>query len=238
MYSMDDVTVFVLKKGQTYVSNLLLEHYTDLGLTDGELLLLVMLLKFDQQKEDVDLEALSRMMGKTDAEIGTLLNSLIVKKIVELKTEVDATGRQKDCYDFSFLYEKLVQLVRSQLQSEDDRKEEATRDKVFDSFQKEFGRPLSSMELEEVRRWLDEDGYAPEIVLLALKEAVLNQAYTFKYIDRVLISWEKQNVSSAADVQRVRERREARKTPGRKKKGNAARPAIPLNHWSGVDRND
>lgn len=77
---MDDATVFMLKKGQTSISNLLLENYTDLGLNDGEFLLLLMLMKFDQQKEDVDLEALSKMMGKTDAEIGTLLNNLIVKR--------------------------------------------------------------------------------------------------------------------------------------------------------------
>ena len=52
VFSMDDATVFMLKKGQTSISNLLLENYTDLGLNDGEFLLLLMLMKFDQQKED------------------------------------------------------------------------------------------------------------------------------------------------------------------------------------------
>lgn len=55
---------------------------------------------------------------------------------------------------------------------------------------------------------MEEDGYSPEIILLALKEAVLSQAYNFKYIDRILISWEKQNVHSAMDVQRVKDQRE------------------------------
>ena len=236
VFSMDDATVFMLKKGQTSISNLLLENYTDLGLNDGEFLLLLMLMKFDQQKEDVDLEALSKMMGKTDAEIGTLLNNLIVKKVVDLRTVIDASGRQRDCYDLSFLYEKLVQIVKNQLRTRSQRQETATKEQVFDSFQKEFGRPLSSIELEEIRRWMEEDGYSPEIILLALKEAVLSQAYNFKYIDRILISWEKQNVHSAMDVQRVKDQREEKKTKRNKKKGNANRPKIPLSHWSGVDK--
>ena len=195
-----------------------------------------MLMKFDQQKEDVDLEALSKMMGKTDAEIGTLLNNLIVKKVVDLRTVIDASGRQRDCYDLSFLYEKLVQIVKNQLRTRSQKQETATKEQVFDSFQKEFGRPLSSIELEEIRRWMEEDGYPPEIILLALKEAVLSQAYNFKYIDRILISWEKQNVHSAMDVQRVKDQREEKKTNRNKKKGNANRPKIPLSHWSGVDK--
>ncbi len=236
VFSMDDATVFILRKGQTSISNLLLENYTDLGLNDGEFLLLLMLMKFDQQKEDVDLEALSKIMGKTDAEIGTLLNNLIVKKVVDLRTVIDASGKQRDCYDLSFLYEKLVQIVKNQLQTRNQKQENATKEQVFDSFQKEFGRPLSSIELEEIRRWMEEDGYSPEIILLALKEAVLSQAYNFKYIDRILISWEKQNVHSAMDVQRVKNQFEEKKTNQNKKKGNANRPKIPLSHWSGVDK--
>ena len=219
VFSMDDATVFMLKKGQTSISNLLLENYTDLGLNDGEFLLLLMLMKFDQQKEDVDLEALSKMMGKTDADYNK-----------------QAIITAEDCYDLSFLYEKLVQIVKNQLRTRSQKQETATKEQVFDSFQKEFGRPLSSIELEEIRRWMEEDGYSPEIILLALKEAVLSQAYNFKYIDRILISWEKQNVHSAMDVQRVKDQREEKKTNRNKKKGNANRPKIPLSHWSGVDK--
>lgn len=82
---------------------------------------------------------------------------------------------------------------------------------------------------------MEEDGYSPEIILLALKEAVLSQAYNFKYIDRILISWEKQNVHSAMDVQRVKDQREE-KNESEQEKGNANRPKIPLSHWSGVDK--
>ena len=35
------------------------------------------------------------------------------------------------------------------------------------------------------------DHYQPEILKLALREAVLNQAYSFNYVDRILLSWER-----------------------------------------------
>lgn len=146
---MDDATVFMLKKGQTSISNLLLENYTDLGLNDGEFLLLLMLMKFDQQKEDVDLEALSKMMGKTDAEIGTLLNNLIVKKVVDLRTVIDASGRQRDCYDLSFLYEKLVQIVKNQLRTRSQKQETATKEQVLTVFKKNSDDRFQALSLKK-----------------------------------------------------------------------------------------
>ena len=40
---------------------------------------------------------------------------------------------------------------------------------------KKFGRPLSPIELEMIGQWLNTDHYSPELIRLALREAVLNQ---------------------------------------------------------------
>ena len=37
-----------------------------------------------------------------------------------------------------------------------------------------------------IGQWLNTDHYSPELIRLALREAVLNQAYSLKYIDRIL----------------------------------------------------
>ncbi len=36
-----------------------------------------------------------------------------------------------------------------------------------------------------IGQWLNTDHYSPELIRLALREAVLNQAYSLKYIDRI-----------------------------------------------------
>lgn len=62
---------------------------------------------------------------------------------------------------------------------------------MYQLFEQEFGRPLSSIEFQRIGQWLEEDHYQPEILKLALREAVLNQAYSFNYVDRILLSWER-----------------------------------------------
>ena len=62
---------------------------------------------------------------------------------------------------------------------------------MYQLFEQEFGRPLSSIEFQRIGQWLEEDHYQPEILKLALREAVLNQAYSFNYVDRILLSWKK-----------------------------------------------
>lgn len=61
----------------------------------------------------------------------------------------------------------------------------------FEKFQQEFGRPLSPMEYEKILRWLDEDKHSPDLIIRALEEAVLSQSVNFKYIDSILLAWEK-----------------------------------------------
>ena len=70
----------------------------------------------------------------------------------------------------------------------------ATGEKVA----QEFGRPLSPMELEQVAEW--EKKYVPSLILEALKIAVLKRIFRLKYIDAILLEWEKANLRTRQDV--------------------------------------
>lgn len=72
---------------------------------------------------------------------------------------------------------------------------------MYQLFEQEFGRPLSSIEFQRIGQWLEEDHYQPEILKLALREAVLNQAYSFNYVDRILLSWERKNLRTKQQVE-------------------------------------
>jgi DNA replication protein len=50
--------------------------------------------------------------------------------------------------------------------------------------------------------WLDEDGHAVEIIKAALKEAVLAQKLSLRYIDRILFEWKKKRVRTLNDVEK------------------------------------
>ncbi len=65
-------------------------------------------------------------------------------------------------------------------------------------FEKEFGRPLSPIEIDRIRKW--EEDTAPEVVVEALKRAVLLGKFNFKYIDSILLEWEKNNIRTVREV--------------------------------------
>ena len=58
------------------------------------------------------------------------------------------------------------------------------------------------MECESIAMWLDVDGHSAEIIRAALKEAVIAQKLSLRYIDRILFEWKKKNVKTLADVER------------------------------------
>ena len=63
-----------------------------------------------------------------------------------------------------------------------------------------------SIEREEIAQWLSIDHYTPEIIELALREAVLSQAYSLKYIDRILLNWQRHNLKTTDEVERFLKR--------------------------------
>lgn len=87
---------------------------------------------------------------------------------------------------------------------------------VYQSFEQEFGRPISPMEYERIGEWLDQDSMPPEMILEALKEAVLNNARNLTYIDRVILAWKQNNVFTKEALAVYRENR-ARNGPQRPK---------------------
>lgn len=62
-----------------------------------------------------------------------------------------------------------------------------------------FGRPLSSIEIEIIKDW-EKKQLKPEIIELAIKEAILNQARSLKYIDKILYDWAQQGLKNEQSI--------------------------------------
>ena len=77
------------------------------------------------------------------------------------------------------LYDKLAFSVKDNKESD-----------IYSVFESELGRVLSSYEYELINKWL-ENGNSEETIKEALKEAILNNVRSFKYIDKILYDWSK-----------------------------------------------
>ncbi|BBD15276.1 DNA replication protein DnaD [Melissococcus plutonius] len=223
-----------LKAGETTISNLVIENYQRLGLTDEEFLFWLQLFR-SQNTGDLfpNLTAISQIMGKSPGKIYQLLNQLVNKGFIIIRTKQNTQGRMMDTYDLFPIFQKIYGLKQQAKQ------ESATSvDKVrqlYQTFEKEFARQLSPIELETIGQWLEVDHYQPEIICLALKEAVLNQVYSLKYIDRILLTWERKNLTTKEQIAEDRKRRkqsllQKEITENQKEQTNAA-TKITLHNW-------
>ena len=87
-----------------------------------------------------------------------------------------------------------MNIVVAEKSVKEEQKDKDDEGEIFTLFEQEFGRLLSPMECETITMWLDDDGHTVEIIKAALKEAVLAQKLSLRYIDRILFEWKKKRV--------------------------------------------
>jgi len=138
--------------------------------------------------------------GMDESSIYTIIQGLIKLGIIELKTVIDH-HQQRDIYSLTPIFHRIKNLLAQENQSHQQNKLMSETEELFKKIEVEFGRPLSPIEQEQIHQWIEDDHYSIELIDLSLREAVLNQAYSLKYMDRILISWEKSNIKSAEQLQ-------------------------------------
>ncbi len=97
-----------LKAGETTVSNLVIENYQKIGLTDEEFLFWLQLFR-SQAKGDLfpDLAEISQMMGKPIDVIYKLMNQLVSRGFLIIETKQNDQGQMMDTYDLLPIFEKI-----------------------------------------------------------------------------------------------------------------------------------
>ncbi|ALS00464.1 DNA replication protein DnaD [Enterococcus silesiacus] len=224
-----------LKAGETTVSNLVIENYQKIGLTDEEFLFWLQLFR-SQAKGDLfpDLAEISQMMGKPIDVIYKLMNQLVSRGFLVIETKQNEQGQMMDTYDLLPIFEKIDLLQQKLTEKQKEVTSEETIKQLYQGFEKEFGRQLSPIELEMIGQWLETDHYQPELIRLALREAVLNQAYSLKYIDRILLAWERKNITTKEQVAEDQKRRKQaliQKEIEQQGVQNEPIPKVTLHNW-------
>lgn len=191
-----------IKAGSVEVPTLLLLYYKKIGLSDQELVF-VMHVKhaLDRGENFPNLKHIGYYMDVELDTIYQIIQNLIENKNLTIETIKTEEGKATDKFSLDLLWEKLFMQLTHQKQDIHEKEQVNEQQKLYQMFEQEFGRPLSPIEVETLMMWLHEDKYAPELIQMALKEAVLAQAYSFKYIDRILLSWDKKNIKTKAEAQ-------------------------------------
>lgn len=65
---------------------------------------------------------------------------------------------------------------------------------LFELFETEFKRPLTQVELMRLSDWSRE--YDQQLIIYALREASINKASSFNYIDKILCEWKRKGMTA------------------------------------------
>ena len=190
-----------LQAGETNISNLLLHHYKELGMTTSQFVLYLQFKSYqDRGIMNPDVRTIAKNLGTKERQVFEQLHQMMTNHLVEQKMRKMEDGKEDAIYDFSLFINKLALLNEND--QEETIKVENTNSRVetFNQLEAEFGRPLSSMELQIVNDWLDKDNYSAIMIKLALRQAVMNSALNLQYMDRILQSWDRQGLRTERDI--------------------------------------
>lgn len=207
---MDSHILQLLQEGATSISNVLLKMYKRMSLTEEEMMLLIHLLSFQQEGNRFPtLTELEERMSISSMRLIQALQKLLKEEWITIDEYTDSqTGMRHEQYNLTPLYRKLYQAWKEymipdqsgQLQLEaaatSALSSHAEPVALYTRFEQVFGRPLSPFEIESIHMWTEQDGYQEELILTALREAATVGKLHIRYIDRILLEWQKQNITS------------------------------------------
>ncbi len=194
--------------GITCVPNLLLKYYKKIPLNDGELILLIQLFRFVQEEKKLypSPEELSEFLHQKPAEIANSLKLLQQKnllKIVYNRTE----NQTQPSYNFESLLDVLAEYwvldrIEQENQVLDTQKyesQEGSLTALYKHFQQELMRALTPNEIERVGKWVEQVGVV--LVEEALNRASLAGTKNFRYIDSIILDWQKHGFRTIAEIE-------------------------------------
>lgn len=172
---MNDIKKEFLKKDFIINTNIV-KTISNLDITIKEFMLL---LYFININNSLDLKNIKDKIGLNDEDILNTYSSLLTKKLISVSL-VKTNGLSSEVINLDMFYDKLIMNTKT---------EEVSTD-IYSKFESEFGRVLSPIEYETINRWLS-SGVKEDLILSALKEAVVSGACNLRYIDKIIYSWTK-----------------------------------------------
>lgn len=191
----------IFKEGIINIPRALIRYYQQLNISANAFVVLLYLIDHQQElQSEAYLQGVGKSLGFSDNEAYDYFSELLDAELIRFEMVKDEQGKQRDIINIEPLYRRLAQLI-------DDTHSETEiplpqSNSLISVFEGEFGRQLTQMELMQVADWKKMDHFSDEMIILALQQAVLNQAISLKYIDRILLDWKKKNIRTAEEAKR------------------------------------
>ncbi|MCQ9287649.1 DnaD domain-containing protein [Staphylococcus gallinarum] len=193
-----------LKSRPVIIRKELLDHYSDMGLNETELIILIKLLHSAEiSNKQPSIETIQQGSTLDSREITAIIQRLIQYDLLELNVSKDEEGKFTEYMNLDKFYTRLSEIIDSIEKEEIAEDNTLAFENVFKNIEQTFGRALSPYEIETINQWLDVDHHELSVIQAALDEATSQNKLSFKYIDRILLNWKKNNVKTIEDSKKI-----------------------------------
>lgn len=182
----------IIKEKPIVIPRILFRDYKKLNINEEELIILIYIIDLGNRVV-YNPDIFVKNLGFDKFKAMQIISNLVEKKIISITVEKDKNGISEEYINIDLLYNKLF----NDIINVEEKNYEDTN--IFSKFENEFGRPISPMEYEIIKGWLN-DKFSEEIITEALKEAVYNNVNNLRYIDKILYEWKKKGYKKKEDI--------------------------------------
>ena len=171
-----------------------LKIFKEFNLTTDEMILLFFL--YNQDGEVFNPNSIADSLNMDLLSVMKIVSNLSDKGLVNVTTKTNEAKRKEEVIDLSMLFDKISLKVMENMN-----KQTHEEVNIYDVLSEEFGKKLTAMECEMVESW-KKNNYSDELIIEAVREAVLNGVNSLRYIDKILYEWNKKGYKKKEDIKK------------------------------------
>lgn len=196
----------------------LLNYYQALGLNEADLIILIKILHaYEVSNLQPSIDVLKQGTTMQETEVTMIIQKLIRLDLLSMKVEKDHDGKFSEFINMDGFFNQFAKVLEQEKQKLELENDTAHFKRLFSKIETNFARALSPLEIETISQWLDVDHYPHQLIDAAIDEALSHNKLNLKYIDRILLNWQKNNVTTVEDSKPIRAKFKKQSQEGAKK---------------------
>lgn len=171
------------------INKVLLDHYSDLGLDEQSVIILIKMLENDRVSDGTP-EFSELLKGTTlnQSELTRIIQLLIKEKCLELET-IKKDDHYVERFNFEPLYQRLEGFI--DMSGQEKKQDDKPLREMFDYIEQLYGRAISPNEYQRLNSWINDSNYQVDDIMNAVDVAYKSNITSLQYVERILLSTSK-----------------------------------------------
>ncbi|TWT10394.1 DnaD domain-containing protein [Streptococcus sp. sy004] len=199
------------QKGQLVLPASLLLRYRQLfSKADDFLVWQFFYLQNTTKYDELPPDQIAAALGWSVEAVNQSITNLLTQELMAIRS-INLNGLEETIFDTSLALKKLDQLDKNTKAVSEQEPSHQNSQESLPSLLADFdqaGWVLTSFELEDIQKWLQEEQLSPDLIREALRESVYSGTRNWRYLSKILLNWQREGIRSLADIEQRREERE------------------------------